>query len=151
VGGPDHPLAKVHPGPGQLREQTWLLGPSAVDESGVVPAVLKRLGVPEDRQQIFQSHAAALEEAKRNTGVALAVTFAVSGDLSSGRLVKVSGNHLHGEGTWSTFILPEHTALPAAAELTRFISTPRATQAMLRGPGVTVGRFRPSIHVTLWS
>ena len=40
---------------------------------------------------------------------------------------------------------------PVAAELTRFVTTPRATQAMLRGSGVTVGRFSPSIHVTLWS
>jgi LysR family transcriptional regulator, low CO2-responsive transcriptional regulator len=31
------------------------------------------------------------------------------------------------------------------------VTTPRATQAMLRGSGVTAGRFKPSIHVTLWS
>ena len=42
-------------------------------------------------------------------------------------------------------------AMSAAAELARFVTTPRATQAMLRGSGVNVGRFRPSIHVTLWS
>ena len=44
-----------------------------------------------------------------------------------------------------------HSRPTAAAELTRFITTPRATQAMLRGSGVNVGHFRPSIHVTLWS
>ena len=38
-----------------------------------------------------------------------------------------------------------------ASELIRFITTPRATQAMLRGSGVNLGHFRPSIHVTLWS
>jgi hypothetical protein len=38
-----------------------------------------------------------------------------------------------------------------AAELTRFVTTPRAIQAMLRGSGVNVGHFKPSIHITLWS
>jgi hypothetical protein len=38
-----------------------------------------------------------------------------------------------------------------AAELLRFITTPRATQAMVRGAGVHVGGFRPAVYVTLWS
>jgi hypothetical protein len=46
---------------------------------------------------------------------------------------------------------PRHNRTPVAAELMRFITTPRATQAMLRGSGVNLGHFRPSIHVTLWS
>ena len=33
----------------------------------------------------------------------------------------------------------------------RFITTPRATQAMVKGAGVDLGRFKPTIHVTLWS
>ncbi|MEO6704032.1 MAG: LysR family transcriptional regulator [Jatrophihabitantaceae bacterium] len=151
VVGPEHPLAKLHPGLGQLREQTWLLGPSAVVAAGSMPALVRRINPPEDRQRIFQSHAAALEEATRNSGVALAVSYAVNADLAEGRLVRVASTLLQADGSWSTQILPEPSALPAAAELTRFISTPRATQAMLRGPGVNVGRFRPSIHVTLWS
>jgi hypothetical protein len=47
--------------------------------------------------------------------------------------------------------LADRSAPPVAAELARFVTTPRATQAMLRGSGVTAGRFKPSIHVTLWS
>jgi LysR family transcriptional regulator, low CO2-responsive transcriptional regulator len=47
--------------------------------------------------------------------------------------------------------LADQQAPPAASELARFVTTPRATQAMLRGAGVTPGRFKPSIHVTLWS
>jgi hypothetical protein len=35
--------------------------------------------------------------------------------------------------------------------MTRFITTPRATQAMLRGRAVAHGRFKPAVHVTLWS
>jgi hypothetical protein len=40
---------------------------------------------------------------------------------------------------------------PSVSELVRFITTPRCTQAMLRGSGVGVTKFRPKVHVTLWS
>ncbi|MEV5410010.1 LysR family transcriptional regulator [Thermopolyspora sp. NPDC052614] len=151
VTGPDHPLAKVEASLGQLRDQTWLLGPSAATDVGVVPALLRRIGVPEENQQIFQSHAAALEEVKRNNGLAPAVTFAIAKDLANGTLVRVPGPSLRFDGVWATLTLASQGTPPAAEELVRFVTTPRATQAMLRGPGVSVGRFRPSIHVTLWS
>jgi DNA-binding transcriptional LysR family regulator len=151
VAGPDHPLSKVRAGPSQLREQTWLLGPSAASEAGVVPTMLRRINVPESRQRIFQSHAAALEEAKRNNGLALAVSFAVAHDLAAGGLVRVVGPALQTDGVWNALTLAEQSAMSATAELMRFVTTPRATQAMLRGSGVNVGHFRPSVHVTLWS
>lgn len=150
VAGPDHPMARITPGAGELREQTWLLGPSAASDAGVVPAILRRLAVPEDNQRIFQSHAAAVEEAKHGKGVALVVSFAVSQDLANGDLKRISPRVLQAQGAWNILRLA-HNPTPAAEELTRFITTPRATQAMLRGAGVTVGRFKPSIHVTLWS
>lgn len=150
VANPDHPMTKLHPSLEQLREQTWLLGPSAATDIGLVPGILQRLRVPDENQRIFQSHAAALEEAKRNKGIALAVTFAVQQDLAAGNLVRIGGSSLHSDGVWNTLALAERGA-SAAAELTRFVTTPRATQAMVRGSGVTAGRFRPSIHVTLWS
>jgi LysR family transcriptional regulator, low CO2-responsive transcriptional regulator len=137
--------------PGQLAEQTWMLGPSAVGDDGVVPRALAYFKVPEDHQRIFQSSAAALEETKRGHGVALAVSFAVRTDLTAGRLVKLDGQGFDGAGAWTTVTLPSHSVLPAAAELTRFISTPRAITAMLRGAGAHVGHFRPSVHITLWS
>jgi DNA-binding transcriptional LysR family regulator len=151
VSGPDHPLAKLDVGTHQLREETWLLGPSVAANIGVIPALLRRVNVPEEHQQIFQSHAAALEEVKRNNGVAPTVSFAVAQDLANGRLVRLAGQALRLDGVWATLTLAECDASSAAAELVRFVTTPRATQAMLRGPGVSVGRFRPSIHVTLWS
>lgn len=113
--------------------------------------MLRRLDVPEEQQQIFQSHAAALDETRHGRGVALALAFAVADDVSSGRLVRLAGDGVLGNGVWSAMTLPDHSALPAAAELMRFITTPRATQAMLRGTGINIGRFRPSVHVTLWS
>jgi len=151
VAGPDHPITRLHPAVSALREQTWLLGPSAADDTGVIPSILRRLNVPEDNQRIFQSQAAALEEAKRGKGLALALAFAVSQDLANGGLKLITTPALQAQGAWSILTLKDSQAPQAAAELTRFVTTPRATQAMLRGAGVTRGRFKPSIHVTLWS
>jgi DNA-binding transcriptional LysR family regulator len=140
--------------PGRLAEQTWLLGPSAVGDDGVMPRALKHFCVPEENQRIFQSSAAALEETRRGGGVALAVSFAVRADLAAGTLMPIDNAETRGfdgSGSWTTVTLPGHTVLPAAAELTRFIATPRATAAMLRGSGASVGHFRPSVHITLWS
>ena len=92
-----------------------------------------------------------MEETKRGNGMALAVRFAVAADVSTGRLATVHGSALHTRGGWAALALPAHSQTPATAELLRFITTPRATQAMVHGSGVGVGRFRPSVHVTLWS
>jgi DNA-binding transcriptional LysR family regulator len=135
----------------RLGAETWLLGPSAVGDDGVVPALLAHYGVPEENQRIFQSSAAALEEVHRGNGVAPAVAFAVARDLATGRLVRCGDAGFLAEGVWHAILLPGQAPLPAAAELARFAATPRAIQAMLRGSGVNVGHFRPSIHVTLWS
>ena len=151
VVGPDHPLAGVSASPGQLREQTWLLGPSAATDLGAVPALLRRLAVPDDRQQIFQSHAAALGEAKRGRGVAPALAFTVAPDVRDGQLNLVMGAHATVEAVWHSQVLTAPGPMWAAAELSRFSSTPRAIQAMMRGAGVSVGHFKPSVHVTLWS
>ena len=151
VAGPDHPLVGRTVSPPEAREQTWLLGPSAAGEDGAVPGLLRRLHVPESQQRIFQSDAAALEEATRTHGIALALHFAVTGDLASGRLVRLEGPGLRAAGRWGALSLPAHSQPPATAELLRFVTTPRATQAMVRGTGVEVGHFRPSVHVTLWS
>jgi hypothetical protein len=117
----------------------------------VITALLHRLGVPEDRQQIFQSHAAALEETKRGRGISLTLSFAVAHDLAAGQLKQVTGRNLTAQGSWHISTLGGGQATPAADEMTRFITTPRATQAMLRGRAVTHGRFKPAVHVTLWS
>jgi DNA-binding transcriptional LysR family regulator len=152
LAGPDDPIARItHVSAGELRDKMWLLGPSAASDVGLVPAILHRINVPDEHQRIFQSSAAAIEEAKRSKGITLAVAFAVSQDLAHGYLKPVSGPALQTKGVWSVLTLAGRDAPPAAAELARFVTTPRATQAMVRGSGVTAGRFRPSIHVTLWS
>jgi DNA-binding transcriptional LysR family regulator len=134
-----------------LREQTWLMGPAAVGADGTQAALLRRFAVGEDRQRIFQSNAAAVEEAKRGSGVAFAVSFAVAADVTSGRLVRLPVPSGAADGAWHTLTLGAATLTPTAAEFTRFVRTPRAIQAMLRGAGVGAGHFRPAVHVTLWS
>ena len=84
-------------------------------------------------------------------GVTLAVGFAVAKDLSAGRLVHVKGSRLQLSGEWCASTLPGSARQPAVTELLNFITTPRCTQAMIRGTGVGVTRFRPKVHVTLWS
>jgi DNA-binding transcriptional LysR family regulator len=151
VTAPDHPRIATMADPDWLAGQTWLLGPAAVGDDSVMARALAHFAVPEEQQRIFQSNAAALQEAKRGNGVALAVTFTVAGELAGGRLVRVPDHDLQADGVWHTITLPGNGLLPAAAELIRFVATPRAIQAMLRGSGVTVGHFRPYVHVTLWS
>lgn len=151
VAAPDHPIHRATPAPNVLRDQVWVLGPSAAEDAGLVPAMVHRLGVPESRQQIFQSHAAALEEAKRGRGIALALSFAAQPDIARGALVPLPGRLTQAQTSWNISILGGGQATPAAEEMARFVTTPRATQAMLRGRAVAHGRFKPAVHVTLWS
>jgi DNA-binding transcriptional LysR family regulator len=148
---PEHPLVGRSVGAADARRSTWHLGPAAVGATGVVPTMLRRLAIPEKHQRIFQSQAAALEETKGSDGVALAVRFTVTADLAAGRLAILEGPGLRAQGSWAAMTLPAHSQIPVTAELVRFITTPRATQAMVKGAGVDLGRFKPTIHVTLWS
>jgi DNA-binding transcriptional LysR family regulator len=151
VASADSPLTPGTPSPSLLREQNWMLGPSAGGADGEIASLLRSLAIPESAQRIFQSDAAALEEVQRVGGVSVAVGFAVAKDLSAGRLKHVKGPGLQLSGEWSASTLSPAARQPAVTELLNFITTPRCTQAMIRGTGVGVTRFRPKVHVTLWS
>lgn len=151
VVAPESPLACGTLTPPQLREQEWMLGPSAGSVDGEIAGILRKLAISESRQRIFQSEAAALEEVQRVGGITLTIGFAVSKDLANGRLVRVTGPGLQASGEWCALTLPPSVRQPAVSELVSFITTPRCTQAMIRGTGVGVTRFRPKVHVTLWS
>jgi DNA-binding transcriptional LysR family regulator len=151
VAGPNNPLATGTLSPALLREQQWMLGPSAGSVDGEIAAMLRNLAIPEAQQRIFQSDAAACEEVQRVGGVTLTIGFAVAKDLSANRLVHLKGPGLQAAGEWQAATLPPASRQPAVSELVRFITTPRCTQAMIRGSGVGVTRFRPKVHVTLWS
>ncbi|MEQ6901919.1 LysR family transcriptional regulator [Nocardioides sp. YIM 152588] len=150
VAAPGHPLAAKPVTAQSLARATWLLGPAAIGDAGSVPALLRRVGVPEAHQRIFQSEAAALEELHHTAGVAPAVAFAVAQDLAAGRLVRLAGQDTTERGIWVGAALEDDHG-STSAELLRFLHTPRATRAMVRGSGVPARRFRPAVHVTLWS
>lgn len=139
------------PGAHQLQQREWMLGPAAAERGGVTPRLLEALGIPESQQRIFQSNEAALSEVRRGHGLGLAVGFRVAEELAEGRLVRVDTPAVAGHGTWHLMSLPSLQLPSAARELRRFITRPRATQAMLTGSGAGIAHFKPSVHVTLWS
>lgn len=151
IAAPGSPLATRPPTAALLSEQQWMLGPSAGHTDGEIAAILQDLAIPESQQRIFQSDAAALEEVRRVGGVTLAIGFVVGKDLAAKRVIQVKGPGLQTPGEWCAMTLAPSARQPAVSELVRFITTPRCTQAMLKGTGVGVTRFRPKVHVTLWS
>ncbi len=148
---PSHALAKKRVTARQLGWAPWLVGPSATEPGGATATLLRRFCVPEEQQQIFQSHAAALAEVTDGNGVGIAPEFRVREALTAGRLCRISAPGADAQATWSATTLSPSQASPVATELARFVTTPRAIQAMLSGTGSNVGRFRPRVHVTLWS
>lgn len=134
-----------------LDDADWLLGPSAVEPSGVSQFILQRVQVPEERQRIYPSHAAAVEEARNGRGIAIVPAFAVNEALRSDRLRRIAGSSFQAAGVWTIQSQSTERLTQAARELVRFVSTPRAIQAMLSGSGSNVARFKPRVHITLWS
>jgi len=151
VVGTDHLLAAQKTSSKDLARYNWLLGPSAVNPASGASQILRHCGVGESNQLIFQNHAAALTEARAGKGIALCPMHALSTELGDGRLVRVQSPGAMIDGTWSTFALRNDATNQLANELIRFVSTPRAIQAMLTGSGTNIARFRPRVHVTLWS
>ncbi len=151
VASADHPLVGAPCDPRSLRTQTWLLGPSAVEQHGATAQLLKRFGVPEQNQRIFQSHAAALSDVQSGGGLGVLPDFRAATYLSSGTIQRVSTRGAAAQGVWSATSLHPSQAPAVAAELMRFVTTPRAIQAMLSGSGAGIGHFQPRVHVTLWN
>lgn len=136
---------------GDPADQTWLLGPSALEPTGVTPFLLANIDVPEANQRIYPSHAAALEDARDGAGIALVPSFAIEDGIASEALVKVTDPRCSAQGSWTAYTPPPDRTSPTATELISFISTPAALRAMVDGTGTKVGHFRPSVHITLWS
>lgn len=129
----------------------WHLGPSAVEANGVSKQILERLRIREDEQRIYTSHAEALAQARNGRGIALVPKFVADRSTTGGELVVVNDKRCSATSTWSARSLSGDRATKAARELMRFVTTPRSTQAMLAGSGARIGRFKPRVHITLWS
>jgi len=148
VGGAAHPLAGGHDlAPALLAGERWLSGPS-----GATAAFLARHRLDPDAVRAFPSDAAALAEVAAGRGVALAVAHTVLDELRRGSLVRLSVRGTPVEGLWHASALRGDRRTAAASALQRFVTSPEATHALLaRAGGVPAGRYRPTVHVTLWN
>ena len=151
VAGVGHPLTQGRCDAAALRSQTWFLGPSALEQHGATAHLLDRFAVPEQNQRIFQSHGAAISELQARRGISILPEFRAAAYISKGSLERISAPGAAAPGVWSATSLPPSQATAVAAELMRFITTPRAIQAMLSGSGVDIGHFQPRVHITLWN
>lgn len=146
-----HPMANGRVAPARVATQPWLLGPAAAEGNGATARLVRQFAVPEENQRIFQSHAAALAETRDGNGIGVVPEFRVRDALTRGELQRVSTPGAITSAVWEATTLPATQAPPVAAELARFATSPRAIQAMLTGSGANIARFRPRVHVTLWS
>ncbi len=152
VTGARQPLAHGRCNAAALRSQTWFLGPSAVEQHGGTARLLDRFAVPEHNQRIFQSNGAAISELQAGgSGIAILPEFRAAAYISKGNLQRISAPGAAAPGVWSATSLLPSQATAVAAELMRFITTPRAIQAMLSGSGANIGHFQPRVHITLWN
>lgn len=158
VAAPSHRLARANGGsetvldPRTLTHETWLVGPDASDELSAVRKLLDRLRIPEERIQVFPSHAAALTAAEQEQGIAPAVMHVVLDDPGRKGLERLPVRGTPVEGLWHVTMLAADRRSAAAAAFHRFVRTPAATKAMhtpIRG--VPPSQFRPPVYVTLWA
>ena len=151
VVGADHDVAGRRVTAAEVGAQTWLLGPSAVDVDSGAFRMLRHYAVAEANQRIYQNHAAALSDVRSGAGVALCPMNSLKTEAADGRLVRVDAPGSTVDGTWASSVLERYGPGALADELVRFLSTPRAIQAMLSGSAANITKFRPRVHVTLWS
>jgi len=153
VAAPTHPLARRQSvGPRDVAGQVWLVDPGATDPAGVAFGVLRRLGVSDARIEVFPSQAATHLAAEEGRGVALTLAHVVAAEVERGALsvLKVAGFPL--EVLWFATMLRSDRRSPVVASFRHFLSKPAATHAMHTvSTGRPLGRFRPPVHVTIWS
>lgn len=153
VARPGHPLAgETAIDPAQLHQDRWIVGPAGADPYTPLAAIARELQVPPERIHEQPSHAGALAAIAIGDGIGPALSHVVSDQLANGTLV-----HLDVAGTpfqtlWRLNALSGDRQVDAAAVLRRFIVQPGATRAIMTRSAEAGGRrFRPAVHVTIWS
>jgi DNA-binding transcriptional LysR family regulator len=131
---------------------TWLVDPSGTEPDSETSRLLRRLRVPEDRIRVYPNQTAAWAAAADGTGVALAFAHLVAHQIQRGELSLIATPVTPAEIRWHATTLSADRRPPLAGALRRFLGTPEAMHLM-RAPGVGIppSRFRPPVHVTIWS
>jgi LysR family transcriptional regulator, low CO2-responsive transcriptional regulator len=131
---------------------TWLVDPAGTDAGSDVTELLRGLRVPEDRVRVFANQTAAWAATADGAGVALAPAHLVSHQLRRGELSVVDIRLPRVDASWYVTMPGRDRRTLAANALRRFLATPEALQLM-RSPaaGMPPSRFRPPVHVTIWS
>jgi DNA-binding transcriptional LysR family regulator len=153
VADPGHLLsARRDLAPQALAGERWLVGPGGIEPSAPTARFFHRSGIAPDDVRAYSSEAAALSAAASGDGIMLTVAHAVLDQLRRRALVRLRVRGTPIGELWHASTLAADRCLPAASALQRFATTPEATQAMSSGRGgVPAARFRPPVHVTLWS
>lgn len=137
---------------GAPRTWTWLLGPRGAEPASETAALLRRLGVPETRVQVFGTQTTAWEAAAAGAGVAPGLAHLLGPHLRRGDLEIVATPGTPWSMYWHVTTLRSDRRRLAASSFRHFLQTPEAL-AILRSPtsGVPPSRFRPPVYVTIWS
>lgn len=153
VAAPDHALAgRTGIDPLLLRGDAWLVGPGGSDPATPLATAAHALAIPLERIREEPSHAGATMDIEMGRGIGPALAHVVSDELRRGALVRldVAGTPL--EALWHLSLLARGRPDDAAAVMRRFIMQPEAIRAILsRSAGERAERFRPAVHVTIWS
>ncbi|MER7368936.1 LysR family transcriptional regulator [Nonomuraea wenchangensis] len=134
------------------RRDHWLVGPSGTDPASDTGRLLRLLHVPESQVRVYANQSAAWTAAAEGAGLAPATAHLVSSQLRRGTLVPVDTPATPLTSSWYATTLGPDARPSAAGTFLDFLTTPAATQTM-RSPddGIPRNRFRPPVHVSIWS
>ncbi|MEV4801591.1 LysR family transcriptional regulator [Nonomuraea sp. NPDC049421] len=134
------------------RRDHWLVGPSAADPASDTSRLLRLLRVQESQVRVFANQTAAWKAAAEGAGVAPATAHLVAAALRKGELTTIDTPATPLATYWYATTLDQATRSTAADTFLHFLTTPPATQVM-RTPdeGIPKSRFRPAVHVSIWS
>ncbi|WP_026204448.1 LysR family transcriptional regulator [Actinomycetospora chiangmaiensis] len=136
--------------PGRPSTWTWHVDPSATDGGSTTHAVLRRLGVPTTRVRVHPHRAAAWEAAVTGAGVSIGTAHLVLGQIRRGDLREVPTAATPLCGAWSLTVPRRPSG--AASHLLRYLGSADALTVMRSpGTGVRSSRYRPPVHVGIWS
>ncbi|MEU5883457.1 LysR family transcriptional regulator [Spirillospora sp. NPDC047279] len=126
---------------------TWLVDPSGTDPRSETAALLRRLKISEEHIRVHPTQTSACSAAAEGNGVAIAVSHLHRGGLATAITTPATPLPI----TWHATTLADHGHRLAGA-FRRYLTTPDALHIM-RNPtsGVPPSRFRPPVHVTIWS